>query len=292
MNRALAASLALFFIAGCAEKGPSTLAGYVEADLLYLAPQDGGIVKTLSVTEGAAVEAGAVLFTLDTDRASLSAAQAAAAAEGAAARASDQGSLDRQIEDAEAALALAERNYRRTASLLRDGHVSKARLDADSAAQKSARARLERARAERAASLIDWNAMDAAAKLAERRLADRTTTSPAAGVIERVYRRPGEFAGPGEPVVALLAPENLKLKFFAPQALLASLAIGGEIGFSCDGCATGLKAAIIYIASEPQFTPPVIYSIDEREKLVFLVEARPLDPAGLRPGLPVAILPP
>lgn len=277
-------------IQGCGEEKEPALAGYAEAEYVYLAPQEGGLLKTLHVREGDAVSAGAPIFTLDPARLSLSVEQANAAAQGVAARANDDGALAKQVAEAEAAFALAERNFARSRDLVRDGAVSREKYDADAAERAAAKARLDRARAERAAMLRDWDAMNAAARLAERRLADLETTAPADGVIERIYRRPGEVVGAGEPVVALLPPGNLKLRFYAPEAMLSSLELGAPISFSCDGCADG-DARISFIASEPQFTPPIIYSVEERQKLVFLVEARPIEPARLRPGQPVTIEP-
>lgn len=289
-TRGIAFTLALL-LASCAPENGGTLAGYVEADLIYLAPQDAGVVRTLNIREGDTVKAGEVVFTLDPARASIAAEQAGAAAAGASARVADEGMMAKQIAEAEAAFALAEKSFRRSKDLVKDGAVSKEKFDADAAALAAARARLDGARAERDAMLRDRDSMAAAARLAERRLTDLEIAAPRDGTIERIYRRPGEVAAFGDPVAALLAPENFKLKFFAPEALLSSLTVGGKIGFSCDGCASSRAATISYIASEPQFTPPVIYSIGEREKLVFLVEARPDDPAGLRPGLPVTIVP-
>lgn len=285
----LIALLSALALSACGENDPSSLTGYVEAETLFLAPQDSGVIRTLAVKEGDRVKAGDVLFTLDAARAALVVEQAAATAEGVAARASDNGALEQQIAEAEAALTLAEQTFRRSRALVKDGAVSKEKYDTDASAVASAKARLEGARAERAAMMRDLDSATAAARLAERRLSDLETAAPADGVIERIYRRPGEFAAMGDPVVALLPPENLKLRFFAPEAMLSTLAVGGEVSFSCDGCAGARRANISFIASEPQFTPPVIYSIKEREKLVFLVEARPDEPAGLRPGLPVTI---
>jgi len=286
--RYFAISLCVIFLASCAKTEEPTLAGYVEADLVYLAPQDSGLVKTLNVREGDKVKAGDIVFTLDPARAAIAAEQATSAAESAKARAAEEGSMAKQIAEAEAGLVLAEQSFRRSKALVKDGAVSKEKYDIDAAAVVAAKARLDGARAERDAMLQDSDTMSAAARLAERRLTDLETIAPQAGTIERIYRRPGEIAAFGDPVVALLAPENLKLKFFAPEPMLSSLAIGGTIEFSCDGCATR-KAAISFIASEPQYTPPVIYSIKERDKLVFLVEARPVDRDGLHPGLPVTI---
>jgi HlyD family secretion protein len=113
--------------------------------------------------------------------------------------------------------------------------------------------------------------------------------APLAGRVEQIYRRPGEFAPAGQPVIALLAPENIKLRFFAPQNMLAKLKLGQTVRISCDGCAKPIDARISFIASEPQFTPPVIYSIEQRDKLVYLVEAKPVGAQSLRPGQPIDV---
>ena len=287
MKRALA--VMVLFLAACAREDAAPLTGYVEADLLYLAPQETGLIRELMVEPGDRVAAGDVIFRLDARRASFAAAQAEATAEGAAARTADAGMLAQQIAEAEASVALARQTFARTSTLLKEGVITRTRYDSDAAALKAAEARLASISAERGAALRDADAATAAAALAERRLADMETAAPTAGVIERVYRRAGEVVGAGEPVAALLAPENLKLRFFAPEPLLSSLKIGGPVVFTCDGCAGDQEASIVFIASEPQFTPPVIYSIEEREKLVFLVEARPAEPGALRPGQPVTI---
>ncbi len=285
----LVAIILVSALAACADQQPTSLTGYVESELLYLAPQDSGLIAEVAVREGDRVAAGDLLFRLDPSRAGFSAEQAEAAARGAAARAGDNGALIQQIAEAEVAVDIAQRNFNRTRQLLKDGVITKARYDADASALAAAEARLERARAERAAALQEWEAANAAANLAGRRLADLETSAPEDGVIERIYRRAGEVAALGDPVVSLLPPDNLKLRFFAPEALLARFSVGQQIRFSCDGCADGLTARISYIASEPQFTPPVIYSREEREKFVFLIEAR-IDPgAAVRSGLPVSV---
>lgn len=284
-----AAILSAFFLAACSREPDAGLTGYVEADLLYLAPQDAGVVGSLAVREGDQVKAGDILFTLDPARLSLAAQQATALAQGAAARATDGGVLAKQVAEAEAALVLAEQTFNRSRLLVKDGAVSKEKFDVDAAGLAAAKARLDMLRAERSAGMREYDSATAAAALAGRRLSDLETPAPSDGTIERIYRRPGEVVAPGEPVVALLAREHLKIRFFAAEPMLSSLAMGESIAFSCDGCAQPRRATISFIASEPQYTPPVIYSLKEREKLVFLIEARPDDPAGLRPGLPVSV---
>ncbi len=121
------------------------------------------------------------------------------------------------------------------------------------------------------------------------RLVRRSVTSPAPGVVQEVYFRPGEMVPSGRPVIALLPPENIKVRFFVPEAVLPAISLGETVSISCDGCPTDLTARITFIARTAEFTPPVIYSLEERTKLVFLVEARPQKPEVLRVGQPVSI---
>ena len=113
--------------------------------------------------------------------------------------------------------------------------------------------------------------------------------SPADGTIEQVYYRPGETVPASRPVVALLPPGNLKVRFFAPQTLLPEIKYDETVGVSCDGCAKGLTAKVSFISRSAEFTPPVIYSLEERVKLVFLIEARPELPEKFRVGQPVTV---
>src|SRR5262249_51882076 len=118
------------------------------------------------------------------------------------------------------------------------------------------------------------------------RMARRNAYSPSEATVEQIYYRPGETVPAGRPVVALLPPGNLKFRFFAPQAVLPEIQYGQTIGVSCDGCEKGLTAKVSFISRSVEFTPPVIYSLEERAKLVFLIEARPEHPEKFRVGQP------
>ncbi|MGE0827958.1 MAG: HlyD family secretion protein [Hyphomonadaceae bacterium] len=273
-----------FMLSACGREPDDLLQGYAEADYLYVAPQDAGLISSLAVREGDEVAADAPLFTLNQDRARASFQAAQAQSE-----ASRAGSLTAAIAAAQANALLTQATLQRTQALYERNLYARQRLDQDRAANAAAQAEVRRLIAERASAAREDDAQNAQAALARTQLTDRAVRSPAAGRVERIFRRPGEFAQPGEPVIALLPPANIKLRFFAPEPMLSQLRLGQEVGVSCDGCREGLRARIFFIASEPQFTPPVIYSIEEREKLVFLVEARPLQPERLRPGQPLDI---
>ncbi len=271
MTRTLIVSLALL-LAGCGERASDLMPGYGEAEYIYLASQDAVVVGELYVREGDAVEAGAQVFRLDPERLRYGA-QSAGAQRAAAAAA---------VRTAQAEATLAQRNYARGAQLAAQGFYPRARLDADLAARDAANARLAQVRREAAA-------VGAEAGLAEERVSDLDGRAPQAGTIEQIFRRPGEVVAPGEPIVALLAPQNMKVRFFAPQAILSQLPVGARVLVSCDGCDEPVQARVSFVAREPQFTPPVIYSLDQRQKLVFLVEARFDGATPIRPGMPVDV---
>lgn len=259
-------------LAACQQRESDLLQGYGEADYIYISSQEAGIVSELFVTEGDQVEAGAPIFRLDPDRLTYQAQSASA----------QSSALAQAVQAAQSQADLAARNYARSAALSERGFLPRARLDADRAARDAAQADLARARRE-------LQSAGAQSGLAQERLSDANGAAPLAGAIEQIYHRPGEVVAAGAPIVSLLAPQNMKVRFFAPETSLARLRVGETVSVSCDGCAAPVHARISFIASEPQFTPPVIYSVDQREKLVFLVEARLDAPNAIRPGMPVDV---
>lgn len=271
MKRILILSLALL-TAACSREAPSLLQGYGEADYIYLSSQDAGVVGELFVHEGDAVEAGARVFRLDPERLSYGVQSAAAQRASAAAA----------VRTAQAQATLAQRNYARSAQLAERGFYSRARLDSDRAALDVANAQLAQARRQAAAAGAETG-------LAQERLEDLAGAAPAAGTIQQIYHRQGEVVSAGQPIAALLTPENMKIRFFAPEAMLARLPVGARVMVMCDGCTEPLEAHVSFVAQEPQFTPPVIYSLDQRDKLVFLVEARFAAVTPIRPGMPVDV---
>jgi len=172
------------------------------------------------------------------------------------------------VKTAEASLTNARQSFDRAQALLKTAAGTQATLDTANAALRSAEAQLATAKTQ---------------------LARRSMGSPVTGTVEEIYYRPGELVPAGKPIVALLPPGNLKIRFFAPEALLPTIKYGETVAVTCDGCAKGLTATVSFIARSAEYTPPVIYSLDERAKLVFLIEARPLDPDKFRVGQPITV---
>jgi HlyD family secretion protein len=286
--------------------------GYMEADLVLVGSEQGGRVLALSVEEGAAVKQGDPVFTLESSEQEASVAAAKARVTEAEARLADAKAeiqrpdeinvLEAALNEAKAMLQVAANNLARAQALFDKGWTTKAQLD-DAIAQHD-RNQATVAEAEKriiAAKLPGRSDMIAAAAAnaeaarhalaeAEKNLGKRQVFAPADGTVEEVYFRPGEVVNAGQAVIALLPPRNLKVRFFVAEPVRAGLQVDQRVALTCDGCPPDLHAKINFIAREAEFTPPVIFSREQRQKLVYLVEARPEGPAAkLTAGQPVTV---
>jgi HlyD family secretion protein len=243
LGLALACALAL---AGCDGPKQPTYQGWVEAELIFVAPDEVGRIETLTVREGDSIEKGNLVFTVDPDL------------------------QQADVAMAEATVKNAQLAYDRAAALLKTSSGTQKSVEDAEAAMRTAQARLNSA---------------------QTRLKRRKVFSPVSGTIQQLYFRAGELVPAGKPVVAILPPGNLKIRFFVNEATLPKLKLGDPVTVLCDGCDPDITAKISFIARMSEFTPPVIYSLDERSKLVFLIEARTTDrPERLRVGQPVSIV--
>lgn len=175
-----------------------------------------------------------------------------------------------------------------------DGDALKANLNRSKAAVKAAKeaiavAELSGRDALKQSALATINSSNAALMQSQWKLEQRSVISKVTGTVEMVFRRTGEYSQIGAPVLAILPPENVKIRFFVPQERVSGLQQGSIIQVQADGMSEPIEATLSFISKEAEFTPPVIYSTDARQKLVFMVEARPKSHVGLRPGLPVSI---
>ena len=237
--------LAGLLLAGCNGAGDPGVQGWVEAEMLFVGPDDPGRVETLAVREGDKVEQGVPLFSVDDALQQADVAQVTAT------------------------VTNMQRNVERARELLKTSAGTQKAYDDAQQAVREAEARLNSAKT---------------------RLARRKVASPATGTIQQIYFRPGEMVPAGRPVVALLPPGNVKIRFFVAEALLPTISLGDTVTVRCDGCAPDLAARVSFISRTAEYTPPVIYSLEERAKLVFLIEARPQHPENLRVGQPVSVL--
>lgn len=299
------------FLASCSENdGDGSLQGYAEGRQLNLAPRSVGILTSLNVTEGDQVEAGNMLFAVDSERAQAALNEAIAASAAAESqllnlqkggRPEEIRAAEETLREAGAAYTLAEQTFERTNNLVERGVLSTARLDQDRATLDATRARVTEAQSRLEiiglparpdvieAAMREVEVRKSAIVRAETELRDRSIIAPASGRIEIIYRRVGEIAGPSAPVLALLPPDQKRIRFFVPEPMLAQVVHGGRVSLNCDNCEADMGGEIVFISDQAEFTPPVIFSEKERVKLVYLVEARPDSPEKFLNGQPVNV---
>jgi HlyD family secretion protein len=306
------ALVSALFLGGCENGKEPAFQGWIEADLIFVGPDEAGRVETLAVREGDEVAVGMPLFALDADLQAAdvhtAAAQVAEARarlarlESAQQRKEEVAVLEAQERRAESAVALSTSELDRVQTLYnRGGIASQAQLDVAKANAGRDRAALEEVRrqitvarmASReediAAARQSLVAAEARRSAAETKLARRRVAASIAGTVQQIYYRPGEMVAAGKPVLAVLPPGNLKVRFFVSEALLPKVKFGDVVNIRCDGCSDGITAKVSFISRSSEFTPPVIYSLDERNKLVFMIEARTEQPERLRIGQPVTV---
>jgi HlyD family secretion protein len=301
----------LWWVWGRPQPAPM-LSGYVEGEALYLSSSTPGAVRQVSVVRGQRVAAGAPLFVLDAGPLAAQQAQALAGVAVADAKVADAAKglrptelsvYDAERAAAEATLRQARAELNRIRPLVTKGIYAPARLDQVKGSYDAAAANVRAIAAQRAAGTLgarpdalaaaQAQAAQARALLAETqsRLAQAGPVAPAAGRIEDVYFQPGEWAAANQPVVALIPDDRVRVRFYVPERDMARYPVGTRVKFSCDGCKAGLSAVVSYVSPRPEFTPPVIYSRESRDRMVFLVEARPGNGATLIPGQPIDVVP-
>lgn len=293
------------FFAACAAPLPLA-SGYVEGEYVLIAPVETAEITALHAARGDHVEAGGVLAELEKQDAEIAVAQARAAVARATSQLADlkQGRRPEEIAVLEATLKSAmtqaeeaERTVKRLGDLLKRGIASQSSYDEAVTRRDVALAGVAQAEANLAVAKLPARAdqiaaaeaavaeAKAARDSAEWRLGRRSLTAPAAGAVTDIIRNPGELAGPQAPVISMLPDGAIKLRLYVPEPALSSIRPGVKLAVNCDGCGDGLTATVTYVADDPEFTPPVIYSLESRQKLVWLVEARPDDGgAVLQPG--------
>ncbi|MCP3727614.1 HlyD family efflux transporter periplasmic adaptor subunit [Paraburkholderia sp. CNPSo 3272] len=303
---------AALVLAACSRHGPAGWQGYAEGEYVYLASSQSGTLTHLDVQRGQTVTANAAAFALDSVEEAAARDEAQHRLTAAQQQLADlqTGKRPPEVRVTEAQLAQAEANARKAAlqltrdeTQLRAGGIAQAQLD-DSRAQAASTAaqvrelqgqvrvaNLPGRSAQIAAQAADVEAARASLAQAQWRLDQKRVSVPSGGLVYDTLFRVGEWVQAGNPVVQMLPPQNVKVRFFVPETIVGSLAPGRKVNVRCDGCAALVPATITWISNAAEYTPPVIYSNENRAKLVFLIEARPSaeDAVKLHPGQPVEV---
>ena len=302
----------MFLLAACGERPADYFPGYAEAEYVRLAAPVAGTLQKLYVQRGDQVERDAPAFVLEQE--SERAAREEAAARVATAQAQlanlekgrrpdEIAAIQAQLAQAEAARELSAANLTRQEKLVADKFISPANLDEARSALERDRGRVDELQAqlrvarlgarsdEIAAAREELNAARAQLEQAEWRLDQKTQRIPIASKVDDVLFREGEWVPAGSPILSLLPPQNIKLRFFVAEAALGTLRLGQEVSARCDGCPAPVAARISFVSSSPEYTAPLIYSKENRASLVFMIEARPAaeEARRLHPGQPVEV---
>jgi len=213
-------------LAGCNQSRDPGYQGWVEADMIFVSPDESGRVTRLDVREGDQVKVGTPIYSVDDDLQKA------------------------DLNQNNATLANAQQTYDRAASLSKTGSGTQANLDAAVSALRVAEAHVV---------------------TSQTRLARRNGFAPVAGAVQQIYFREGEMVPAQRPVLSIMPPGNMKVRFYVAEPDLPKIAIGDEVRVGCDNCAPDLTARIYFVATTAEYTPPVIYSLDERNKLIAAV---------------------
>jgi HlyD family secretion protein len=249
-------------LAGCSGKSPGSYQGYIEGEYVYVASPLSGALSNLAVARGDTVKTGQLLFQLE--------------------RQSEAAALDmagKNVNEAKANLDLAQATYQRRKELR------------ESPSAVVSAEELDTARSSRDTAQAQYDAQSAAFDKAKWSFDQKQQFAPTNALVQDTLYRQGEWVAAGNPVISLLPPENLKVRFFVAQADLPRIKIGGTANVIFDGSAKSYPATINYISTQNEYTPPVIFSRETRANLVYMIEAKfsPADATDLRPGQPVDV---
>jgi len=287
--------------------------GYAEADYVKVAPVEPGLLTAVFVARGDQIATGARLFTQDDaheragrDQAARQLAQVEEQLANlqAAMKPTEVAQAQTDLADARSTLERARADLQRDEALMRSGYSTAQTVDQRRADYRSAEAKAQHAEAALAQARAPMGrereieaqraavaAAHAALAMAEWHLAQRTVAAPVGGRVADVLAQSGETMAAGAPVVSILPPENIFVRFFVPESALSGLHRGDPVSFGCDGCQAGLAGTISFISPTAEYTPLVIFSESTRAKLVYRIEARPRpeQAALFNPGQPIDV---
>jgi HlyD family secretion protein len=311
MRLRLLICVVLPLLTACRASTPAGFQGWVEAETMFIGPEDTGRIVQLAVAEGQEVKTGDFLFAIDPAVQNADFEAATASLQQATARLARVENAQQRPEEI-AVLQASQRQMQAAAEFsagelarvraLNERNVSsrqqldqaQANADRDHAALENVTRQIEVARLSGRTEDIDaarFVVAQAKAQVtsAKARVERARVHATISGRVQEIYFRPGEVVATGKPVVSILPPGQVKLRFFVAESVLPSMRIGGAVTVTCDGCDKDIRATISFISQSAEFTPPVIYSLEERQKLVYKIEARPAVPDRLRVGQPVTV---
>ena len=305
-------SLSAVLLSGCSQSRDNDWQGYVEGEYVYISSSQSGRLDHLSVSRGQKISINAPLFSLESTNELAAQQQAQHQLEASQASLSDMQSGKRpeeidvtqaQLKQAQVTADHAQAQLQRDEAQFRVDAISKQQLEDSRTALATAIALVNQQKSQLAVDRLPdrtgqidvQKAQVAAAKAAlaqsNWKLGQKTVHTTRAGLVFDTLYREGEWVAAGNPIIQLLPPENIKVRFFVPEPVLGQFKLNQTVILHCDGCSADLPAQITYISTEAEYTPPIIYSNETRAKLVYMIEAHPnaTDAAKLHPGQPLEV---
>jgi len=299
-------------LTGCSRQPANEFQGYIEGEYVYVASPIGGTLTNLAVARGDTVQTGQLLFGLEREseaaavreaEANLSQAKAQLTDLTKGRRPSEIASLAEQLDRARADLKLSDAELVRRQNLVAQNVVSQEELDQARAQRDADQAQVNQLAADLATGRLGGredavaaaqalvNSQNEALTRARWSFDQKQQFAPEDGPVQDTLYRQGEYVLAGTPVVVLLPPDHLKVRFFVPEEWLARVKVGGAVSVAFDGARQPYPATVNYISTQAEYTPPVIYNRENRASLVYMIEARfpAAAAADLRPGQPVDV---
>lgn len=262
-----------FLMISCSSQKTNHYAGYIDADFRYIASDFSGDLVELFVNRGDSVVHGQNLFSLEKFSEESNYKKSL----------SDLHAIELKIDGLISDSKLKEKKLERRKNLKEKNFAHEEDLEIASNDYIDAKSQLEQAKE----NLLSQMHTVESSKWTYQK---KQVQSIVNGIVFDIFYRPGEYVAAGKPVLSLLAPEDIRILFFVPEAEIAKIRINQPVLVTSDG-SIPINAKITYISPQSEFTPPVIYSEDERTKLVFLVEARTdiKTSKEIHPGQPVTV---
>jgi HlyD family secretion protein len=300
------------FLCGCSRENDGQFQGYIEGEYVYLASPLGGTLTQLAVARGDMVQTGQLLFTLERESEAAAVRQAEHNVIQAQAQLEDltKGkrpteitSMEAQLDRARADLKLSESELARREDLLKKKVISPEELDQARMQRDADSAQVDQMAADLATGRLGGREDAIAAAQATVEAQSNVLTqarwsydqkqqfAPEAGPVQDTLYRQGEYVAAGNPVVVLLPPDHVKVRFFVPEDWLPKVKVGGPAQVICDGAGKTYAATVNYISTAAEYSPPVLYNRENRASMVYMIEARfaAADAPQLRPGQPVDV---
>jgi HlyD family secretion protein len=312
ITRLVFGTLLVLFLTGCSDNPTNVFQGYIEGEYVHVASPIGGTLDILFVIRGQKVTKGSPLFTLDHDfeqaavdesRHGLQRAQDNLANLEKGQRPSEIASIQARLKQAIAGSVLAKIEYERRVRLIAEKTISQEELDRTKSDYDQKSQYVREIQSELTTARLGARSDEVRAAMAETLQAQakldqalwnfnqKTLKAPSTGLVFDTFYRVGEWVSAGQPVVSLLPPENVEIRFFIPETLVGTLKNGQKVTVTYDGTDKPVPTKIYYISPSAEYTPPVIYSSESRAKLVFMIKAKPSlkDAVRLHPGQPVDV---